>query len=133
MQAFSPYWKNSTEGNISSPPHLLAKTIDRETFENWQRIKLLFPSGNNKILLYSLSLKVCSLIQLQLLKKNPMKRMKHINPSVYEQNATDSFCGPALDPLQQIHVFPMLRTPELDAVLQNRVSSEWSRGAQSPS
>ncbi|KAK4810749.1 hypothetical protein QYF61_007723 [Mycteria americana] len=31
---------------------------------------------------------------------------------------SDHFCGPPLDPLQQVHVFPVLRTPELDAVLQ---------------
>ncbi|KAK4816418.1 hypothetical protein QYF61_016854 [Mycteria americana] len=30
----------------------------------------------------------------------------------------DHFCGPPLDPLQQVHVFPVLRAPELDAVLQ---------------
>ncbi|KAK4820661.1 hypothetical protein QYF61_002865 [Mycteria americana] len=31
---------------------------------------------------------------------------------------SDHFCGPPLDPLQQVHVFPVLRAPELDAVLQ---------------
>ena len=31
---------------------------------------------------------------------------------------SDHFCGPPLDPLQQVHVFPVLRTPELDAALQ---------------
>ncbi|KAK4811229.1 hypothetical protein QYF61_022126, partial [Mycteria americana] len=31
---------------------------------------------------------------------------------------SDHFCGPPLDPLQQLHVFPVPRTPELDAVLQ---------------
>ena len=36
----------------------------------------------------------------------------------------DHFCGPLLDPLQQVHVFPVLRTPELDAVLQVGSSSE---------
>ncbi|KAK4816463.1 hypothetical protein QYF61_017191 [Mycteria americana] len=30
----------------------------------------------------------------------------------------DHFRGPPLDPLQQVHVFPVLRAPELDAVLQ---------------
>ncbi|KAK4816953.1 hypothetical protein QYF61_025776, partial [Mycteria americana] len=30
----------------------------------------------------------------------------------------DHFCGPPLDLLQQVHVFPVLRAPELDAVLQ---------------
>lgn len=30
----------------------------------------------------------------------------------------DHFCGSSLDSLQQVHVFPMLRTPELNAVLQ---------------
>ena len=28
------------------------------------------------------------------------------------------FCGPSLDPLQQLHIFPMLRALELDAGLQ---------------
>ncbi|KAK4827937.1 hypothetical protein QYF61_022552 [Mycteria americana] len=37
----------------------------------------------------------------------------------------DHFCGPPLDPLQQVRVFPVLRTPELDAVLQ--VGSHQSR------
>ncbi|KAK4806259.1 LOW QUALITY PROTEIN: hypothetical protein QYF61_013403 [Mycteria americana] len=31
---------------------------------------------------------------------------------------SDHFCGPPLDQLQQLHVFPVLRAPELDAVLQ---------------
>ncbi|KAK4810053.1 hypothetical protein QYF61_005116 [Mycteria americana] len=31
------------------------------------------------------------------------------------------FCGPPLDPLQQVHVFLVLRTPELDAELQDMV------------
>ncbi|KAK4826321.1 hypothetical protein QYF61_007406 [Mycteria americana] len=38
---------------------------------------------------------------------------------------SDHFCGPLLDPFQQVHVFPVLRTPELDAVLQ--VGSHQSR------
>ncbi|KAK4830181.1 hypothetical protein QYF61_008972 [Mycteria americana] len=38
---------------------------------------------------------------------------------------SDHFCGPPLDPLQQVHVFPVLRTPELDAALQ--VGSHQSR------
>ena len=31
---------------------------------------------------------------------------------------SDHFCGPPLDPLQNIHVFPVLRAPELDTVLR---------------
>ncbi|KAK4827038.1 hypothetical protein QYF61_013222 [Mycteria americana] len=31
---------------------------------------------------------------------------------------SDHFHGPPLDPLQQVHVFPVLRIPGLDAVLQ---------------
>ncbi|KAK4827281.1 hypothetical protein QYF61_016427 [Mycteria americana] len=31
---------------------------------------------------------------------------------------SDRFCGPPLDLFQQVHVFPVLRTPELDAALQ---------------
>jgi len=31
---------------------------------------------------------------------------------------SDNFCGPPLDPLQQVHVFPVLRAPKLDAGLQ---------------
>ncbi|KAK4823100.1 hypothetical protein QYF61_025838 [Mycteria americana] len=38
---------------------------------------------------------------------------------------SDHFCGPPLDLLQQVHVLPVLRTPELDAVLQ--VGSHHSR------
>ncbi|KAK4822945.1 hypothetical protein QYF61_023445 [Mycteria americana] len=38
---------------------------------------------------------------------------------------SDHFCGPPLDLLQQVHVFPVLRAPELDAVLQ--VGSHQSR------
>ncbi|KAK4810201.1 hypothetical protein QYF61_011795 [Mycteria americana] len=38
---------------------------------------------------------------------------------------SDHFCGPPLDPLQQVHVFPVLRAPELDTVLQ--VGSHQSR------
>ncbi|KAK4823530.1 hypothetical protein QYF61_003039 [Mycteria americana] len=38
---------------------------------------------------------------------------------------SDHFCGPPLDPLQEVHVFPVLRAPELDAVLQ--VGSDQSR------
>jgi len=33
---------------------------------------------------------------------------------------SDHFCGPLLDLLQQVHVFPVLRAPELDAGLQVR-------------
>ena len=33
---------------------------------------------------------------------------------------SDHFCGPPLDRLQQLHVFPVLRAPELDAGLQVR-------------
>ncbi|KAK4823668.1 hypothetical protein QYF61_005639 [Mycteria americana] len=40
-------------------------------------------------------------------------------------HTSDHFCGPRLDPLQQVHVFPVLRTPELDGVLQ--VGSHKSR------
>ncbi|KAK4822933.1 hypothetical protein QYF61_023433 [Mycteria americana] len=38
---------------------------------------------------------------------------------------SDHFCGPPLDPLQQLHVLLVLRAPELDAVLQ--VGSHQSR------
>jgi len=31
---------------------------------------------------------------------------------------SDYFCVPPLDPLQQVHVFLMLRAPELDTALQ---------------
>jgi len=31
---------------------------------------------------------------------------------------SDHFCGPPLDLLQQVHVFPVLKAPELDAGLQ---------------
>jgi len=44
--------------------------------------------------------------------------------------ALGSFLWPPLDPLQQVHVLPVLRAPELDAGLQ--VGSHHSRGAESP-
>jgi len=31
---------------------------------------------------------------------------------------SDNFCGPPLDPLQQVHIFPVLRAPELNGGLQ---------------
>ena len=31
---------------------------------------------------------------------------------------SDRFCGPPLDSLQQVHVYPVLRVPELEIVLQ---------------
>ncbi|KAK4820994.1 hypothetical protein QYF61_009460 [Mycteria americana] len=34
---------------------------------------------------------------------------------------SDHFCGPPLDPLQQLHVLLVLRAPELDTVLQDMV------------
>ncbi|KAK4825368.1 hypothetical protein QYF61_027121 [Mycteria americana] len=34
---------------------------------------------------------------------------------------SNHFCGPPLDPLQQVYVFPVLETPELDTVLQGTV------------
>jgi len=36
----------------------------------------------------------------------------------------DCSCGPALNLLQQIHVSPVLRAPELDAGLQSRVKGQ---------
>ncbi|KAJ7415412.1 hypothetical protein WISP_78447 [Willisornis vidua] len=36
-----------------------------------------------------------------------------------------------LDSLQQIHVLPVLETPELDTI-PGGISPEWSRGAESP-
>ena len=45
---------------------------------------------------------------------------------------SDHCCGPPLDLLQQVHVFPVLRAPELDAGLPGRgVSPELGRGAES--
>ena len=44
-----------------------------------------------------------------------------------------SFCGPPLDALQQIHISPVLRTPDLDAVLQVRSHSTEQRGRSPPS
>ncbi|KAK4811013.1 LOW QUALITY PROTEIN: hypothetical protein QYF61_015717 [Mycteria americana] len=48
---------------------------------------------------------------------------------------SDHFCGPPLDPLQQVHVFPVLRAPELDAVLQVRSHQsrvEWQNHLPQP-
>ncbi|KAK4827646.1 hypothetical protein QYF61_020418, partial [Mycteria americana] len=39
---------------------------------------------------------------------------------------SDHFCGPPLNLLQQVLVFPALRTPELDAVLQSINSAIWT-------
>ena len=44
---------------------------------------------------------------------------------------SDHFCGPALDSFQHVHVFPVLRSPELDAGLL--VGSQQSTVAESPS
>lgn len=40
--------------------------------------------------------------------------------------------GPALDPLQQLHVLLVLRAPDLDAVLQVRSHEGRTEGVQSP-
>ncbi|KAK4824005.1 hypothetical protein QYF61_009219 [Mycteria americana] len=60
----------------------------------------------------------CDGTQDDLLHNLPQHRGEVFHPS-------DHFCGPPLDPLQQVHVFPVLRSPELDAVLQ--VGSHQSR------
>jgi len=49
---------------------------------------------------------------------------------------SDNFCGPPLDPLQRLHVLPVLRAPELDAGLKvgsykSRV--EWQNHLHRPS
>ncbi|KAK4818403.1 hypothetical protein QYF61_012324 [Mycteria americana] len=46
---------------------------------------------------------------------------------------SDHFCGPPLDLLQQVHVFPVLRAPELDTALQPPVppSPSWQGCSQS--
>ena len=44
---------------------------------------------------------------------------------------SDHFCGPPLDPLQQVHVFPVLGAPELGRRTPDEVSPEQSRGAES--
>jgi len=41
---------------------------------------------------------------------------------------SDHFCGPPLDPLQQVHVLPVLGAPELDAVLQVRSHQSGAKG-----
>ncbi|KAK4829740.1 hypothetical protein QYF61_006449, partial [Mycteria americana] len=38
---------------------------------------------------------------------------------------SEHFCGPPLDPLQQVQVFLVLETPELDTVLQAYQTSSW--------
>ncbi|KAK4824603.1 hypothetical protein QYF61_016872 [Mycteria americana] len=50
----------------------------------------------------------------------PKSRSKRCTPSLAGEvfQPSDHFCGPPPDPFQQVHVFPVLRTPELDAVLQ---------------
>ena len=46
---------------------------------------------------------------------------------------SDHFCGPPLDPLQQVHVCPLLRAPELDAGLQVRSHQGGVEGQNHPS
>jgi len=41
---------------------------------------------------------------------------------------SDQFCGPPLDPLQQLHVFSVLRAPELDKGLQVGLTRAEQRG-----
>ncbi|KAK4824839.1 hypothetical protein QYF61_020212 [Mycteria americana] len=52
-------------------------------------------------------------------------RKEHVQEDLKRQKVpkggvhpSSHFCGPPLDLLQQVHVFPVLRTPELDTVLQ---------------
>jgi len=45
---------------------------------------------------------------------------------------SDHLSGPPLDPLQELHVLPVLGAPGLDTVLQMGPHKELSRGAQSP-
>jgi len=61
--------------------------------------------GHNKV-----SLQPSPLEAEQLRLSQPLLIGEVLHPSHH-------FCGPPLDPLQQLHVFPMLRAPELDFLL----------------
>ncbi|KAK4815585.1 hypothetical protein QYF61_004800 [Mycteria americana] len=72
---------------------------------------------------------VGSMQEKQIGNRNPVRgqrggRQARVGGEVF--HPSDHFCGPPLDPLQQVHVFPVLRAPELDAVLQ--VGSHQSGG-----
>lgn len=45
---------------------------------------------------------------------------KFVNLSTYERCSSDQFCNPPLHLLQHVPVFCMLRTPELDTLLEVR-------------
>jgi len=62
---------------------------------------------------YKVSLEPSLLQAEQLQLSQPFLIAEVLQPS-------DHFCGPPLDLLQQVHVFPVLRAPELDAGLQVR-------------
>lgn len=58
------------------------------------------------------------------------KQPNFLSLSAWERwSISDHFWGPPLHPLQQVHAFPILRTPELDP---GRVSPKWSREEKSP-
>ncbi|KAM9644853.1 uncharacterized protein ACIBXB_013062 [Morphnus guianensis] len=64
-------------------------------------------------------LKGCSKVSLEpslLQAEQPQLSQPVLTGEVF--HPSDHFCGPPLDPLQEAHVFPVLRTPELEAALQ---------------
>ncbi|KAK4810611.1 hypothetical protein QYF61_007348 [Mycteria americana] len=59
----------------------------------------------------------------------------HKSFSIHKQQPSDHFCGPPLDLFQQVHVFLVLRTPEMDAVLQmgsHHSRAEWQNHLPRP-
>jgi len=56
-------------------------------------------------------------VQLSLLQaEQPQLSQPYLTGEVF--HPSDHFCGPPLDPFQQLHVLLVLRAPELDAGLQ---------------
>jgi len=57
-----------------------------------------------------------SLEPLLLQAEQPQLSQPFLTGEVFQPS--DNFCGPCLDPLQQLPVLPVLRAPELEAELQ---------------
>ncbi|KAK4822567.1 LOW QUALITY PROTEIN: hypothetical protein QYF61_016136 [Mycteria americana] len=114
-----------TEGALDP----LVQIIDKDVKQNWPQHRALGntacdrpPTGFNSIhhhslgpaiqpVLYPVKSTPIQAMSSQFLQENAVGNGEVFQPS-------DHFCGPPLDLLQQVHVCLVLRTPELDAVLQ---------------
>ncbi|KAK4831083.1 hypothetical protein QYF61_015281 [Mycteria americana] len=98
--------------------------LDLECFQGWG---IYHPSGQPvPVFHHPHILKGCNKVSPEpslLQAEQPQLSQPFLIGDVF--HPSDHFCGPPLDPLQQVHVFPVLRAPELDAVLQ--VGSHQSR------